>query len=115
MNCAKYLMEGGVFPEYAIRNYDDMMQYIKVSIIDNLVRYLGDGYDEQLVTQVVYTVLYEAVCSSTASRLSVFNVNHTPLPNHLDLFGIDSAKRILKMFSVEWLIECLIFLNKWVL
>lgn len=93
MNCAKYLMEGGVFPEYAIRNYDDMMQYIKVAIIDNLVRYLGDGYDEQLVTQVVYTVLYEAVCSSTASRLSVYNVNHTPLPNHLDLFGIDSAER----------------------
>ena len=89
-NCKRYLMEGGVFSEYAITNYDSMINYIRTAIVDNLVSYLGDKYEEQLVLQVVYTVLYEAVCSSTISKMSTYNVNHTPVKNYLDVFGIDA-------------------------
>lgn len=67
-----------------------MVNYIRTAIVDNLVSYLGDKYEEQLVLQVVYTVLYEAVCSSTISKMSTYNVNHTPVKNYLDVFGIDA-------------------------
>lgn len=95
-NCKKYLIEGGVFSEYAITNYDSMINYVKTAIVDNLVSYLGGKYEEQLMLQVVYTVLYEAVCSSTIRKMSTYNVNHTPVKNYLDVFGIDADIRFPK-------------------
>ena len=48
-------------------------------------------YDEQLIRQAVYSILYEAICSSTISRLPLYKVNHAPLDNYLDVFDIDTA------------------------
>ena len=88
-SCEKYLEIGGLFEPYIIRSYGDMDNYLRDAIIDNLVKYCNGMYDDDTIKLYVYTILYEAVCSSTKESITVFNNDILNLSEFLDLFDIN--------------------------
>ena len=69
--CKEYLLEGGLFPDYALKNYDSMRTYIEEAIVKNLAGYLKDEMSEEVAATLTYCVLYKAICPSNLSSVPV--------------------------------------------
>ena len=87
--CEKYLREGGLFKDYTINTYSSMKQYVKTAIIDNLVAYCSTQLDRSVITVIVYTILYKAVCDSTVKSVPVLKGDWLSLVDFLDLMEAD--------------------------
>lgn len=87
-SCESYLKYGGTFPDYAIKNYDTMKDYIKTAIIENLAAYTQMPTDK--AAAIVYSILYKAVCPSNLTKVPKLTENHLSIRNFLDEFGIDA-------------------------
>lgn len=87
--CDEYLVFGGLFKPYQIRNFDSMQEYIKTAIIDNLTGYMNHTLSESRAKQIIYTILYKAICSSTANKYKQLHEKHTPITDYFDLFKIE--------------------------
>lgn len=63
--CDVYLTHGGIFESYVINNEHTMSNYIEEAIIANLKGYVRDYrplFDETKISNIIYTLLYRAVC-----------------------------------------------------
>ncbi|MBO5354204.1 MAG: AAA family ATPase [Lachnospiraceae bacterium] len=88
--CREYLTTGGVFNEYAITNYENMRNYIKVAIIDNLVGYMNGRMSEERATALVYAVLFKAICPANLKSIPTLNKNKLTIENFLEEMGIST-------------------------
>ena len=88
--CREYLTTGGVFNEYAITNYENMRNYIKVAIIDNLVGYMNGRMSEEKATALVYAVLFKAICPANLKSIPTLNKNKLTIENFLEEMGIST-------------------------
>lgn len=86
-SCESYLKQGGLFESYVINNYNSMSNYVKTAIIDNLVAYCGERLDRDVITTIVYTILYKAVCDSTIRNVPVLRNDYLSLVDFLELMN----------------------------
>jgi hypothetical protein len=93
-------MEGGLFREYALRNFDSMKTYIEEAIVRNLSGYLKKEMDMETARTLTYSVLYKAVCPSNLSRVPTLNSSHATLHNFLDRMGVNTELEI-KDFELD--------------
>ena len=89
--CREYLMEGGLFKEYALRNFDSTREYIEDAIVKNLAGYLKKETDEEKARTLTYSVLYKAICPSNLSSIPTLRKNHVTLDNFLEKMGINTT------------------------
>ena len=89
-NCEDYLLNGGLFSEYAVTNYETMQNYIKTAIIDNLAAYMGSRMSREKAAALVYSVLYKAICPSNLSTVPELAKNQLSVENFLSEMGIDT-------------------------
>ena len=87
--CDEYLQYGGLFKAYQIKNFDSMQEYIKTALIDNLTGYMNHTLSENRAKQIIYTIFYKAICSSTETKFKQLYEKHTPITNYFDVFKID--------------------------
>lgn len=92
--CREYLVNGGVFKDYAIKNFDSMKHYVEEAIVGNLAGYLKGEMTEEKARTLAYSVLYKAICPSNLSSVPTLRSRHTTLPNFLDTMGINTAVEI---------------------
>ena len=90
-NCIAYLQEGGLFREYAIKNYDDAKRYIEEAIVGNLAGYLKDEMSEEKARTLTYAVLYKAICPSNLSSIPTLRRASVTMDNYLDRMGVNTA------------------------
>ena len=69
--CEEYLQIGGVFSEYAIETFDDMLNYIQLAVIDNLANYTK--MDKEKAKAIIYDIIYLAVCPSSETKVEYPN------------------------------------------
>lgn len=89
--CREYLTEGGLFKEYAIKNYDGMREYIETAIVGNLAGYLKNEMSEETARTLTYAVLYLAICPSNLSAIPMLRNENVTMENFLDLMGINPS------------------------
>lgn len=89
-SCEDYLKYGGVFKDYAIKNFESMQNYIETAIIDNLAGYMKGRMDKEKAKTLTYSVLYKAVCPDNLSRVPLLSKNKVTLNNFLETMGINS-------------------------
>ena len=89
--CREYLMEGGLFKEYAIRNFDSMKAYVEEAIVNNLSGYLKDEISEEKAKTLTYSVLYKAICPSNLSSVPTLRKSSVTLSNFLEKIGVNTA------------------------
>lgn len=87
--CVDYLQTGGLFKDYALKNYDDARAYIENAIVGNLAGYLKGEMSEEKARTLTYAVLYKAVCPSNLSRIPTLRDSKVTLNNFLDRMGIN--------------------------
>lgn len=92
--CDKYLIEGGLFKEYAIKDYSTMKEYVETAIVENLAGYLNKEMSEEKARTLTYAVLFKAVCPSNLSSVPVLRESNVMLPNFLDAMGINTSINI---------------------
>lgn len=93
-SCTEYLKTGGIFKQYAVRNFQDMQKYIQEAVIEDLSGFMNA--DEQAAKAIVYDIMYLAVCG-----LSVSNTGYSQMrkedPKYRQMivnFGIDPTAEI---------------------
>ena len=89
-NREDYLLNGGLFSEYAVTNYETMQNYIKTAIIDNLAAYMGSRMSKEKAAALVYSVLYKAICPNNLSTVPELAKNQLSVENFLSEMGIDT-------------------------
>lgn len=92
--CKEYLMEGGLFKEYALTNYESTKAYIEEAIVNNLADYLKERMSEEKARTLTYSVLYKAICPSNLSSVPTLHNSKVTLDNFLDTMGINTAMKI---------------------
>ncbi len=90
-SCEKYLTEGGLFKEYALKNYDSTREYIFEAIVKNLAGYLKSDMSEEKATTLTYSVLYKAICPSNLSTVPQLRQYGVTLENFLDKMGVNTT------------------------
>lgn len=104
--CNEYLENGGVFKEYAINEFNTMLDYIQTAVIDNLASYTNIPAEK--ARAIIYDIMYLSVCDSDVTtvqypngRKSDFNyqrmlskVNINP-SIEFDYFDFDRVSNIL--------------------
>lgn len=93
-NCESYLKVGGLFEGYVLDTYGSMFSYIKSAVINNLVVYCGKRLDQGIISAIVYTILYKAVCPSTVGNIPVYHGDVLSLGEFLDLASVDAVSPI---------------------
>ena len=89
--CRQYLLEGGVFQQYAITNFESMKAYIENAIVQNLAGYLKNEMSEEKARTLTYSVLYKAICPSNLSSVSTLRKNHVTLNSFLEEMGVNTT------------------------
>ena len=89
INCRRYLMEGGLFKEYALKNFDSTKSYIEEAIVQNLAGYLKNELSEEKARTLTYAVLYKAICPSNLSSVPTLRKSHVTLENFLEHMGVN--------------------------
>ena len=92
-NCIEYLTEGGLFKDYAIKNYDDTKRYIEDAVVGNLAGYLKDEMSEEKARTLTYAVLYEAICPSNLTSIPTLRKADVTLENYLEKMGVNTTIR----------------------
>lgn len=87
-SCKEYLLQGGIFKEYAITNFSTMQTYIKTAIIDNLTAYMKN-LDSEKAKALVYAVFYKAICPDNLNQIPVLTENKLTMENFLDEMGVN--------------------------
>lgn len=87
--CKRFLIEGGLFKEYILRNFDTAKEYIENAIVKNLSGYLKDEMTEEKAKTLTYAVIYKAICPSNLSSVPTLRKNHVTLENFLEQMGIN--------------------------
>ena len=111
--CKEFLMTGGLFNEYIIRNFDSAKQYINEAIVSNLAGYLKDEMDFEVAKTLTYSVLYKAICPSNLSEIPTLRKNHSTLENFLEQMGVNTdyipeekeIQRVADIFKQAGIIE----------
>ena len=89
--CREYLMHGGLFEEYAIKNFESMKSYIEEAVVRNLADYLKNEISEERARTLTYSILYKAICPSNLDRVPVLHKYTVTLDNFLDAMGVNTA------------------------
>ena len=92
--CDDYLLNGGVFKDYAITNFSSMKEYVESAIVKNLAGYLQEEMDEEMARTLTYSVLFKAVCPSNLSNVPVLRDSKVMLDNFLDTMGVNTGIEI---------------------
>lgn len=87
--CREYLMEGGLFSDYILKNFDDAKHYIEEVIINNLAGYLQREMSVEKAATLAYAVLYKAICPSNLSSIPTLRKNHVTMENFLEQMGVN--------------------------
>lgn len=95
--CEKYLKEGGLFNEYALKSYKSTKSYIDDAIVDSIAFYLHDEIDKETAKILTYSVLYKAICPSNLKEPPVHKTDST-LVAFLEDAGINSSEDIDKWY-----------------
>lgn len=111
--CKEFLMTGGLFNEYIIRNFDSAKQYINEAIVSNLAGYLKDEMNFEVAKTLTYSVLYKAICPSNLSEIPTLRKNHSTLENFLEQMGVNTdyipeekeIQRVADIFKQAGIIE----------
>lgn len=90
-NCKDFLMKGGLFDEYILKNFDSAKNYIEEAIVANLAGYLKNEMNEEKARTLTYAVLYKAICPSNLSKIPTLRKNHITLENYLEQMGVNTA------------------------
>lgn len=88
--CDDYLLEGGIFKEYAVKDYASTKEYVEDAIVQNLSQYLKKEMSEEKARAITYAVLFKAVCPSNLSEIPMLRASKTTIPNFLDAMGINT-------------------------
>lgn len=89
--CEEYLREGGLFKEYLITSKQTMDQYLKTAVFNPIVSYFDGRFQEVDIRNIVYTVLYKAVCNSTQNVVPLLKRNQVSLQDFLADFGVNPS------------------------
>lgn len=85
-SCEEYLRKGGLFREYAIENFNTMVNYIETAVLDNLANCINIPRDK--ARAIIYDVMYLAVCDSDEEKI------HYPKQRRKDADYIRMLSRI---------------------
>lgn len=88
-SCEEYLEKGGLFEDYIVTNYNSMLDYIKTAIIDNLVAYCKGSLSKDVISIIVYSILYKAVCDSVIEYAPIYKGNYLSLVDFLELANVN--------------------------
>lgn len=101
--CEEFLREGGLFKEYAIKNFASAQQYIDNAIVKNLAGYLSSKMSEEKARTLTYAVLYEAVCPSNLKSIPTLRGKGVSLPSFFNKMNVNTSiipdKSDLKMIA----------------
>lgn len=92
--CDNYLIEGGLFKEYVLKDYASMKEYIETAIVSNLANYLKKEMNEETARTLTYAVLFKAVCPSNLSTVPVLRESNVMLENFLYTMGINTDIKV---------------------
>lgn len=84
-----YLIEGGLFKDYSLKDYDTLKEYIENAIVDNLSAYLKNELTREKARTLTYAVLFKAICPSNLSTVPVLRDSNIMLGNFLETMGIN--------------------------
>lgn len=90
-NCKDFLINGGLFDEYILKNFDSAKNYIEEAIVSNLAGYLKNEMNEEKARTLTYAVLYKAICPSNLSKIPTLRKDHVTLENYLEQMGVNIA------------------------
>lgn len=93
-NCMEFLKTGGIFKNHALKNFQNVRNYIDDAVIDDLARFINLPVDE--ARAIVYDIMYLAVCDSNETKINypqMRNRNET-YRKMLAAFNINSQIKI---------------------
>lgn len=88
--CKEFLIKGGLFEDYILKNFDAAKDYIDEAIVSNLAGYLKNEMNEETARTLTYAVLYKAVCPSNLSTIPTLRKNHVTIESYLEQMGINT-------------------------
>lgn len=89
--CRQFLTEGGLFKEYALKNYEATRKYVEEALVKNLAAYLKEDMDEEMARALTYAVLYKAICPSNLNSIPTLQSSHVTVENFLDEWGVNTT------------------------
>lgn len=92
--CVEYLMNGGLFKDYALINAETTRAYIEEAIVSNLADYLDGRISKERARTLTYSVLYKAICPSNLLTVPTLRNKKVTLDNFLEKMGINTAIEI---------------------
>ncbi len=87
--CKEFLLEGGLFKEYTLRNFAATKEYISDAIINNLTGYLKNEMNIEKAKAVTCAVLYKAIYPLNLLPSAILPNNHITLEYFLEKMGVD--------------------------